>query len=69
MAGNSANGDVVALTRVDANTTQIVNKKDAKVTVTQTAVVSGDGKTRTITSKGTNVLGQTVDNVGVWERQ
>jgi hypothetical protein len=69
VAGNSANGDVVALTQVDANTMRTVNMKDGKVTVTQSSVVSGDQKTRTITSKGTNLLGQTVDNVGVWERQ
>ena len=69
VVGNSANGDVVALTRVDANTTRTINKKAGKVTVTQTSVVSADGKTRTITSKGTNGQGQAVDNVAVYDRQ
>jgi hypothetical protein len=69
VTGNSANGDVVALTRVDANTTKTVNKKDGKVTTTQTTVVSSDGKTYTLTTKGTNAMGQTVDNVAVWEKQ
>jgi hypothetical protein len=69
ITGNSQNGDVAAMTRVDANTTRTVYKKDGKVTVTNTAVVSGDGKTRSITAKGTNVLGKAVDNVQVYDKQ
>src|ERR1700730_8758206 len=69
VTGNSPYGDVVALTRVDANTTRMVNKKDGKVTATITSVVSSDGKTRTVTIKGTNVMGQAVDGVTVYERQ
>ena len=34
-----------------------------------TRVVSQDGKTMTITSKGTNAQGQTVNNVNVFEKQ
>jgi hypothetical protein len=60
---------MVAVTRVDANTTRAVNKKDGKLTATQTSVVSSDGKTRTITTKGTNEMGQAVDNVTVWDKQ
>jgi hypothetical protein len=67
--GNSRNGDMVALTRVDANTFRAVYKKGGKTTLTQTTVFSADGKTRTVTSKGTNALGQTIDSVGVWERE
>ena len=67
--GNSPTGDTVALTRVDANTTRTVYKKNGKVTVIQTSVVSSDGKTRTVTTKGTNPMGQTVDNVSVYDRQ
>ena len=37
--------------------------------VTQTAVMSSDGKTRTVTTKGTNALGQTFDNVNFYEKQ
>jgi hypothetical protein len=69
VVGNSANGDVVALTRVDRNTTKLVNKKGGKITTTQTAVVSSDGKTRTLTTTGMNPQGQTVNNVAVWDRQ
>jgi hypothetical protein len=69
ITGNSQNGDSAAVTRVDANTTRTVYKKGGKVTVTNTSVVSGDGKTRTNTSKGTNALGQTVDNLQVYDKQ
>jgi hypothetical protein len=69
ITGNNINGDVIALTRVDANTTRTVYKKGGKVTVTQATVVSSDGKTRTTTSKGMNTLGKTVDNVTVTLRQ
>jgi hypothetical protein len=39
----------------------------APSTVTQRNVVSADGKTRTVTTTG--VDGQTVNNVGVFEKQ
>ena len=67
--GNSPYGDTTALTRVDAHTVRTVYKKSGKVTVVQTSVVSSDGKTRTVTTKGTNPVGQTVNNVSVYDRQ
>ena len=69
ITGNSPNGDVSAGTRIDANTVKFVYKKDGKVTVTSTNVVSGDRKTYTITSKGTNTLGQTINTVAVYDKQ
>jgi hypothetical protein len=39
------------------------------VTTTQSSVVSSDGKTRTVTTKGMSASGQKVDNVAVYERQ
>jgi hypothetical protein len=69
ITGNSPYGDVVARTRIDAHTTRNVYKKAGKVTVTQTAVVSSDGKTRTVTATGTNAMGQSVDNVTFYDKQ
>jgi hypothetical protein len=69
ITGNCQYGDVAAVTRVDANTTRTIYKNGGKVTTTQTSVVSGDGKTRTVTAKGTNAAGQPVDNVTVYDRQ
>ena len=69
ITGNNPDADMIARTRINATTIQSVNKKSGKVTTTNTSVISSDGKTRTITTKGTNGQGQTVDNVGVYERQ
>ena len=69
VTGNSPFGDVVALTQVDAKTVRIVNKKDGKVLSTQMSVVSNDGKTRTVTMKGTNALGQALDASMTYQRQ
>jgi len=67
--GNSPWGDTVALSHVDANTVRTIYKSHGKVTVIQISVVSGDRKTRTVTTKGTNPAGQTVNNVSVYDRQ
>ena len=69
VVGNSPYGDVVAVTRVDAKTTQLSNKQGGKPTVTQTIVVSSDGKTRTTTTKGTNAKGQAMDTMAFYEKQ
>ena len=69
VAGNNPNADMIAVKRVDANTLEIVNKKGGKVTTTQRNVVSADGKTRTVTTTGTDASGQKVNNVAVFEKQ
>ena len=69
ITGNGPYGDTVALTRVDANTTRSVYKLKGTVTATQTAVVSADGKTRTVAVKGKNAAGQAVDQVNFYDRQ
>jgi hypothetical protein len=69
ISGNSLNGDTVAGTRVDANTLKFVYKKNGNVTVTSTNVASSDGKTYTITARGTNTLGQTINTVAVYDKQ
>jgi hypothetical protein len=69
LVGNSANGDMIALTRINATTIQAVTKHGGQVAVTMTWVVSSDAKTLTITSTGTNVFGQAVNNLSVYDRQ
>ena len=69
ITGNNPDADTIARTRINATTIQTVSKKAGKVTTTSTQVISSDGKTRTITTKGTNGQGQTVNNVGVYEKQ
>lgn len=65
----SATADMVTLTRVDSHTTERVDTKGGKTTATYHRVVSKDGKTMTVTIKGTNAQGQATSNVVVFEKQ
>lgn len=69
ITGNNPNADTAAAKRLDANTLEVVNKKGGKVTTTQRNVVSADGKTRTVTTTGTDAQGQKINNVAVYEKQ
>jgi hypothetical protein len=69
VTGNNPNADTIAVKRIDANTLELVNKKGGKVTTTQRNVVSADGRTRTVTTTGTDAQGQKVNNVAVFEKQ
>ena len=69
IVGDNPFGNTLSVTRVDARTVKATIKQDGKVTVTQTVTVSEDGKTRTITSKGTSLKGQAIDSVTHYERQ
>jgi hypothetical protein len=61
--------DMVSLKRIDSNTSERTDTKHGKVVQTLTRVVSADGKTMTVTIKGTNAQGQTVNNVVVFEKR
>jgi len=61
--------DTTSFKRVDAYTVLIVRRMDGKVVQTATNVVSKDGKTRTVTTKGTNAKGQAISNASVYDRQ
>ena len=69
VTGNNPELDTVARTRTNPTTVQTIAKKGGKVTTTQSSVVSTDGKTRTVTTKGVNASGQQVNNVAVYEKQ
>ena len=61
--------DAVSLKRIDARTTDRTDKKGGKVAQTLRRVVSKDGKTMTVTTKGTNAQGQAVNNVAVFAKE
>ena len=61
--------DVASMKRVDAHTYEGTNKKGGKVTGTFRGVVSPDGKTLTITTKGTDPQGRPENNVVVYDKQ
>ena len=60
--------DTVTLKRVDANTSERTDSKGEKAVQTFIRVVSKDGKTMTVTIKGTNAQGQAVNNVVIFEK-
>jgi len=64
----SETADTVTLKRVDANTSERTDSKGGKAVQTLIRVVSKDGKTMTVTIKGTNAQGQAVNNVVVFEK-
>jgi hypothetical protein len=61
--------DMVSLKRIDAQTTDRTDKKGGKVVQTLRRVVAKDGKTMTVTTKGTNAQGKAINNVAVFEKQ
>src|SRR5713101_7002823 len=65
----SPNADTVSLKRIDARTTVRTDKKSGQVALTLTRAVSQDGKTMTVTVKGTDAQGQAVNSVLMFEKQ
>ena len=55
--------------RINANKYEVIRKKAGKGVLTSINVVSMDGKTMTITTKGVNADGQPVNNVGVYDKR
>ena len=68
VTGNNPNADTVTVKRIDANTLELVGSKGGKVTTSQRNVASADGKSRTVTTTGTDAQGQKVNNVSIFER-
>ncbi len=69
VTGVNPNADTYTFRRVNPTTIEARYKKGGKPTITQTAVVSADGSTLTVTGKGTNVAGQAVNTVAVYDRR
>ena len=69
ISGNNPNADTASRRRVSQTTTETTFKKGGKVSTINTAVVSSDGKTMTITAKGTDAQGKPVLNVQVYEKK
>ena len=65
----SETADSVTLKRIDSHTTERVDSKAGKPVTTYRRVVSKDGKTMTVTIKGTDAKGQPVNNVVVFEKK
>jgi hypothetical protein len=61
--------DTRAYTKVNDHTLEMTVKKGGKVTATGRVVVSADGKSRTVTTSGTDAKGKKVKNAGVYDKQ
>ena len=68
MTGN-LDADLLSVKQTDAYTTEFTQKRAGKVVMTGTRAISRDGKVMTITTKGTNAKGQTVNDVEVFEKR
>ena len=64
-----ASSDMRSYRMVDKHTLEIAAKKGGKETLTGRIVVSNDGKTRTVTTTGTDSQGKKVTNVAVYDKQ
>ena len=63
-----ASADMRSYKMEGKNTLELANKKDGKVIVTGTIVVSADGKTRTVTLTSTDAKGTKVTSTAVYDK-
>jgi hypothetical protein len=70
ISGTGINGaDSIVPKHVDANTVAVSETRAGKVVLTAKTVVSKDGKTMTIASKGTNAQGEATSSMTIWDKQ
>lgn len=65
----SPTADAVVLRRINATTTERINKKDGKVVSTETREIAKDAKSYTTTVKGTTAKGEPIDHRMVFDKQ
>jgi len=61
--------DTRSYKKLDAHTLSFAQKKDGKMTISGKIVVSGDGKTRTVTTTTTTADGKKVSSTAVYDKQ
>ena len=61
--------ETISLKRIDSFTAESTLKKAGKVVITTRRVISKDGKVMTLTSKGTNAKGETLNNMLVFDKR
>jgi len=61
--------DMRAYRRVNGHTLALTVKKGGKVTVTGRIVVSADGKSRTVTNRGTDAKGKKISSTAVYDKE
>jgi len=61
--------DARSLKKINGHTLTFAVKQGGKVTTTGRVVVSPDGKTRTVTTNGTDAKGKKVSSTAVYDKQ
>jgi len=61
--------DMRSYKKVNDHTLELINKKAGKAVVHGKIVISPDGKTRTLTTKGTDAEGKKFENSAVYDKQ
>lgn len=61
--------DTRSYRRINSRTLTLINKKGGKVVTTGRIVVSADGRSRTLTTTGTDAKGKRVRNTFVYDKQ
>ena len=64
-----ATSDMRSYKKVNEHTLDITIKKEGKVVTTGRIVMSGDGKSRTVTTEGTDPQGKKFKSVAVYDKQ
>ena len=68
MTGNVSGGDTIALKEISPKVVELTIKKAGKTVVSGQSTVSDDGKTLTITSKGTTTEGKSYTSTAVYDK-
>jgi hypothetical protein len=61
--------DTRSIKQIDEHTLELTVKKGGKVTMSGPVVLSADGKSRTLTLKGTDAAGKKVTSVSVYDKE
>ena len=64
-----ASSDVRSYKRIDDRTLEFTAKKGGKVTITGRVAVAPDGKSRTVTTAGTDAKGNKISTTAVYDKQ
>ena len=64
-----ATADSRSYKKIDARTMELTNKKGGKPVVTGKIAISADGKSRTVTTRGTDASGKKVSATAVYDKQ
>jgi hypothetical protein len=63
------NTDTRSLKKIDDHSLGLTGKKDGRVVTTGRIVVSADGKTRTVSTSGTDSMGRMMKSIAVYDKQ